>query len=65
VSIERIGAKALRSKSFVRTVTKSDPMYAKCVVTGMSFGRTVAICAVIVVTFAETGAMRAGTKNTG
>ena len=44
VSIVRIVAKGPRSRSFVQTGAKSDPIDAKYLVTGVSFDRIVAIC---------------------
>ena len=43
VSIVRIVAKGPRSRSFVETGAKSDPIDAKYLVTGMRFDRIVAI----------------------
>ena len=45
-SIVRIVAKGLRSRNFVQTGAKSDPIDAKYLVTGVSFDRIVAIYAV-------------------
>jgi len=42
-SIVRIVAKGPRSRSFVQTGAKSDPIDAKYLVTGVSFDRIVAI----------------------
>jgi len=43
VSIVRIVARGPRSRSFVQTGAKSDPIDAKYLVTGVSFDRIVAI----------------------
>ena len=43
MSIVRIVAKALRSRNFVRTGEKSDPIVVRYLVTGVSFDRIVAI----------------------
>ena len=64
-SIGRIAAKELRGRNSALTVAKSELIYASCAATDMSCDRIGVIYAVIVVTFAETVAMRAGTKNEG
>jgi hypothetical protein len=43
VSIVRIVAKELRSRNFVRTCERSDPIDTRYLVTGVSFDRIVAI----------------------
>jgi hypothetical protein len=58
----RIGARALRNWSCARTVVKSEAIYAKCVVTGMSGGRIDAIYAETFATTGTTGAMRATSR---
>lgn len=64
-SIGRIAAKELRGRNSALTVAKSELIYASCGQTDMSCGRIGAISVATVVTFAETGAMREGTKNEG
>lgn len=64
-SIGRIGAKELRGRNSALTVMKSELIYASCAATDMSCDRIGAISVAIVVTFAETVAMREGTKNEG
>jgi hypothetical protein len=60
-SIVRTDAKALRNRSFGRTVMKSELIGARCLVTGVNCARTEVIYVVTDVTFAETAAMRGET----
>jgi hypothetical protein len=62
VNIERIGARGLRSRSFARTVAKSEPIATKCAVTGMSFVRIDAICEATFAISGVTAAMLVGTS---